>query len=573
MYRIKLVLCTAVLMSLNAISFGINDNKITPSEIKSVKIYTTGAVVTRTAKIVVESGTSSLEFDNLSSSIDKQSVTVTGTGEVTILSVQYNLNYLNEEAKPRTVLVLEDSIKFTTHELAKLDNLESVYNEELSMILSNKSIRNEREGVSAENLKEVADFYRSRLSDIKAKLLDIKDEQTRLKKDKKRINAQLKELNMNRNMPTGTVVVALSAPAKTSVVLEISYLVTSAGWSPLYDIRAKDISSPIQLNYKANVHQSSGEDWKNVKLTLSTGNPTVSGLMPQMYPWHLSFYVPVVMKATESNDGSVRSVASIAGTVAGVHQADDIETDHLTNSTDYLTDSRNSQRAAYGFSKANKEEDKKKSLSEVIVANNNQLSVDFDIAIPYSVPSDGKIYLVDVQHYDMKADYSYHAIPKLDKDAFLIAKITGWEAMNLLSGNANIFFENSFIGSSYLSLQNASDTLDISLGRDKKISINREKLKDFSKNQSLGSNTVKTLTYETTVRNNKTEPITIILDDQMPIADNKDITVKMLENSNAEYNDKTGTLSWKMTVAPSATEKKKLSFTVKYPKDQNVSGL
>jgi len=507
-------------------------------------------------------GASTIEFDNLSSSIDKQSVTVTGTGDVTILSVQYNLNYLNEEQKPREVIVLEDSVKFINHELDKLNNLDSVYVEEKSMILSNKSIRDEREGVTADKLTDVANFYRSRLSDISAKLLDIRYEQERLRKDKSRINAQLKTIKTNRDKPTGTINVSLSANTRTQVTLEISYLVLDAGWSPLYDIRAKDISSPIQLNYKANVFQNSGEDWKNIHITLSTGNPTLSGEMPQLYPWHLNFYVPTYQPKYKN-----RAYHEDVKTLAGKEEADSaalVIRGARSESTKYVVDGI----AVTGY---NKDEAKLQAIE--VNTNNNQLSVDFDIAIPYSVPSDNKVYLVDVQHYEMKADYSYHAIPKLDKDAFLIARVTGWEAMNLLSGNANIFFENAFIGASYLQLNNASDTLDISLGRDKKISINREKQKDFTKSQTVGSNIVKTIAYEISVRNSKAEAINITLDDQLPISDNKDISVKMLENSNAEFNDKTGTMTWKMNVAPSATEKRKLSFSVKYPKDQNVPNL
>src|ERR1022692_4463326 len=137
-----------------------NENKITNSEIKEVKIYTTGAVVTRTVKTMVDAGTTSLEFDNLSSSIDKQSVSVTGTGDVTILSVQYNVNYLNKEKIPLEIQVMKDSMDYLSHEIDKLSDLQSVYNDEEALILSNKSIHSDREGVTAENLTEMADFYR-----------------------------------------------------------------------------------------------------------------------------------------------------------------------------------------------------------------------------------------------------------------------------------------------------------------------------------------------------------------------------------------------------------------------------
>jgi len=534
------------------------DNKITNSEIKEVKIYTTGAVVTRTVKTTVEAGTTSLEFDNLSSSIDKQSVSVTGTGDVTILSVQYNLNYLNKEKVPVEIQILKDSLDYFNHEIDKLNDLTEVYTEEETLILNNKSIRNAREGVTAENLTEMADFYRKRLSDIKAKLLDISDKTEKFNAEKDRINSQLSLLNVEEWKPTGSVIVTLSSNKKTQVYLNISYLIYEAGWTPLYDVRAKDISSPIQLNYKANVYQKSGEDWKNVHIILSTGNPTISGVMPNLYSWHLNLIQmdydrkggqkmafgwakkedegELQLRGAKAADTKVtmdgqkpKVVNSAAETVAGVYQS--------------------------------------------VSVSQNQLSVDFDISIPYSVPSDGKIYTVDVRQFNMKSDYSYHAIPKLDHDAFLIAHITGWDTLNLLSGNANIFFENSFIGSSYLQLQNTKDTLEISLGRDKRIVINREKQKDYSSSQMIGSNQFKTLSYEISVRNTKAESITITIEDQIPVSDNKDFTVKMIEYSKADYNEKTGIITWKLNVNPSETQKKKLTYSVKYPKDQEIPNL
>src|ERR1017187_3456682 len=147
-----------VLMLAVHFSFAENENKITNSEIKQVKIYTSGAVVTRTVKTMVDAGTTSLEFDNLSSSIDKQSVSVTGTGDVTILSVQYNLNYLNKEKIPLEIQVLKDSLEYFNHEIDKQNDLKSVYSDEETLILSNKSIHSDREGVTAENLTEMADF-------------------------------------------------------------------------------------------------------------------------------------------------------------------------------------------------------------------------------------------------------------------------------------------------------------------------------------------------------------------------------------------------------------------------------
>ena len=556
---------TLALLFMVLSTYAENENKITNSEIKQVKIYTTGAVVTRTVKTTVDAGTTSLEFDNLSSSIDKQSVSVTGTGDVTILSVQYNLNYLNKEKVPMEIQAMKDSMEYFTHEIDKLNDLHSVYSEEETLILANKSIKSDREGVTAENLTEMADFYRKRLSDIKAKLLDIEDKIAKLNLENDRINSQMQLLNVEEDKPTGSVIVTLSSNKRTQVNLDISYLIYEAGWTPLYDIRAKDISSPITLNYKANVQQKSGEDWKNVHIILSTGNPTISGVIPYLGPWHLNLYT--IAKEDEGQDKRSKNKAGKISVITGG-----------TPTTGW-----NFQGGDGSETRGARSGDTKYSLTvtdanaattaQNISVSQNQFSVDFDINIPYTIPSDGKIYTVDVRQFEMKSDYSYHAIPKLDHDAFLIAHVTGWDTLNLLSGNANIFFENSFIGSSYLQLQNTNDTLEISLGRDKRIVINRENQKDYSSSQRIGSNQFKSLSYDISVRNTKSEAINIIIEDQIPVSDNKDFTVKMIENSKADYNEKTGIVSWKLKVNPSETQKKKLAFSVKYPKKQEIPNL
>src|ERR1035437_9502667 len=376
---------TLALLFMVLSTYAENENKITNSEIKQVKIYTTGAVVTRTVKTTVDAGTTSLEFDNLSSSIDKQSVSVTGTGDVTILSVQYNLNYLNKEKVPMEIQAMKDSMEYFTHEIDKLNDLHSVYSEEETLILANKSIKSDREGVTAENLTEMADFYRKRLSDIKAKLLDIEDKIAKLNLENDRINSQMQLLNVEEDKPTGSVIVTLSSNKRTQVNLDISYLIYEAGWTPLYDIRAKDISSPITLNYKANVQQKSGEDWKNVHIILSTGNPTISGVIPTLYSMHLN-YVAIVTEEDKPMKRRFRMPTSSGETMNHENVrvlGDSIRTVEIRdiNSMVSTTPGKYTDK-----SKVDDFEQQTKSLSSDIAVNQNQLSVDFEISIPYTVP-------------------------------------------------------------------------------------------------------------------------------------------------------------------------------------------
>ena len=173
----------------------------------------------------------------------------------------------------------------------------------------------------------------------------------------------------------------------------------------------------------------------------------------------------------------------------------------------------------------------------------------------------------------MPATYSYFAVPKLDKDAFLIARLTGWEELNLLPGNANIYFENAYVGESYVDPRGTQDTMELSLGRDKRIIIKRELKKDLSSKKFIGNNIEKEMKYLITVRNTKKEKINITLEDQFPVTKNNDIVVKVEDYSGGAYNPESGKVTWKLDVAPATTVEKTLNYSVKYPKDKVVSGL
>jgi uncharacterized protein (TIGR02231 family) len=339
-------------------------------------------------------------------------------------------------------------------------------------------------------------------------------------------------------------VISLSAEFPTAVDLDVNYIVSNAGWTPIYDLRASDTKSPVQLSYKANVFQGTGEEWKNVKLTLSTANPTLGGLKPELYAWYLNFYQPVYSyRDDKRKSGAVMRSApaqedALQGMVAGVDVEKDAET-----------------------------------TANFVSTIQTSLNTEFNIALPYTVGSSNKPTLVDIRNYEMKADYLYSVAPKLDRDAFLLARATGWEEFNLLPGEANVFFEGTFVGASYIDPNNIKDTLNVSLGRDKRIVVKREKLKDFSSRKLIGTNQRESYAYEIAVRNTKNEAIKIIVEDQVPVSQNNQIEVTVSEVGGSKYNKDSGKLIWELSLQPNETKKVTYKFEVKYPKDRQVEGL
>jgi uncharacterized protein (TIGR02231 family) len=508
--------------------------KAVKSKIKSVTVFLSGAQVTNVAEVSIPSGSSTVVFEDLTSNINPQSIQVKGEGNFSILSVSHQLNYLKSKEVTDEIRHLQDSIAILQKEIDYQNAILSVYNDEESMVLANKELAGNNNGVKAVDIKDAADFYRTRLTEIRTTKLGISAKIKVLSDRWQILSSQLSTLNSTQNDPTSEIVVILAADASITAKFTIQYLVYNAGWVPSYDMRAIDVKNPIELVYKANVWQTTGKDWENVDLTLCTGNPTQSGSKPILNPWYLAFYTAY---AYDYEQGAGRANAPTS--VATETSVDKLET--------------------------------AKTGAEYTIVNENQTNVEFDISIPYSIPCDGKYKIVEIQKNTLPAEYQYYCAPKIDPDAFLMARVSGWEQYNLLAGESNLFFEGTYLGKSYIDPRYTKDTLDISLGRDGSISITREKLKDFSSTKQIGTNTKETFTFEITVRNKKKNAISIVVEDQIPVSTDKDIVVEQIELSGGTLNEETGKLIWKFDLAPSETKKIKLSYSVKYPKDKTIN--
>jgi hypothetical protein len=442
---------------------------------------------------------------------------------------------------------------------------------------------------------------------------------------------QLQALHAQNDQPTGEVVVTVSTKTATPARFKLSYLVNQAGWHPTYDIRVKDINHPIALVYKANVFQQSGEDWNDVKLTISTGNPQESGSKPALSPWYLSFYRPnahqyahmdaapamasvnirqIKGRITAPDGSSLPGVnVLIKGTSVGTvsdangnyllhvpHHASTVVLSYIGYNTvempvhspvmnftleedikalsevvvsGYGT-SRALRGAVAGVATRKKEKQEEVSIPVDATMVRNQTQAEFSIDLPYTIPTDGRQYMVDMKEYSVPAEYQYYCTPKLDPDAFLVARITDWERFNLLEGEANLFYEGTFLGKSLLNAATHTDTLDLSLGRDKNIVVSRTKLTDFTSKQLIGANKKELRSYEITIRNKKAQPINLIIEDQLPVSTNKDIEVSRLETSNAEVAEETGKLTWRLKINPAQQKKLAIKYEVKHPKHERV---
>ncbi len=203
----------------------------------------------------------------------------------------------------------------------------------------------------------------------------------------------------------------------------------------------------------------------------------------------------------------------------------------------------------------------------------NQMSISFDIAHKQTISSDAKLHIIPLESYQLNTEYVYHTVPKLDKAAFLLAKVNDWGKYNLTSGKANIFFEGGYVGESYINAELTSDTMLLSMGRDESISVQRKAISEFTKTKFLGANKKETYAYEIIVKNKKSVAIDIEVLDQIPVSQNSVITVELEEKGEASYLKKTGKLLWNVQIPAGQSKTLKFKYFVKYPKNETVSGL
>ena len=210
-------------------------------------------------------------------------------------------------------------------------------------------------------------------------------------------------------------------------------------------------------------------------------------------------------------------------------------------------------------------------MSNYTEMNNNMAMVEFELKIPQSIKSDGQTHLMAVTSEEIDASFQYHIVPKLDKDAFLMAKLSGWEDLNLLPAVANIYYDGTYVGQTRLNPSVMSDTLELALGRDRGIYLTRKKTSDEEKIKKLTGQKEKTVTYQLALKNYKSSSVSIIVEDQTPVSTIEDIKVELLEKGIADYNKKTGKLLWNINLDAKETLKYEFTYLLRYDKDKTLA--
>jgi len=527
-----------IVLILSGSNLSAQGEKVIKADIKHVTVFPDRAQIDHESSVTLLPGKTILKLTGLSPYIDAQSIQVKGFGDFTILSVNHQNNYLQNLEEAPEVKKIRSQMETLLIKVEDEKAAITVLKEKEAFLVANRAILVKETTFTIEQLKSVMELYTSNMDQVTMTILKKNRLIKEYEKEITALQQQVSEKLGKQRLPSGEISVAVTSEKQLTGRLLFSYVTGNSGWYPSYDIRVDDIKKPVTIFYKANVYQNSGVVWDNVKLSFSNATPWVAGDIPIMYPWFVDYYNYPVARM-------------LKGKVAGVRM--------------------NEEPVMMEMTSEDKMEANEMAAAPVIVEKQvGETTITFDIAIPYTIPSDGKIQTVEIQQLTAPADYKYVTLPKLSTLAYLTANITDWAKLSLQSGEATLYFENSFVGKANLSVNQLTDTLTLSLGTDNSILVKREKRKDFTSKKVIGTNKTETYSYLLTVRNNKSTPIKITLNDQIPVSSNSGITVEPLELSGGRYNEQTGEIKWDLEIKQEETRQIVLTYSVKYPKDKTV---
>lgn len=593
-----------------------------------VTIFSKGAQVYRHKQVALQAGEQTLSFTGLSPYIDVNSIQVKAEGNVTILGVSQRFIRPDSAMLSEQLRAAEAALKKARNRQAEVKAKRMVMKSQLEMVKTNSSTAARTVATPLEAIKQLNQYYYDETMAINKRLIGLDEEEQQVNHNVEKQQEVIDSI-AGLNAKRLTVIdVKVDAPRVSNANFTFVYYVNGASWYPTYELRSTSTAAPLQLTYKANITQQTNEDWRNVPVTLSSANPNRSNVSPELKTYWLDYGLaaPTYDFGIDNNRISgtiideednpvIGATIQVKGTTIGtVSDIDGHYTLTLPNGN------RNVEASYIGMVTQVKQatgnrldfrmENNKLALEEVVVkgfgskstrsnvkftapvikaerevkaesiADENSMDVsstaakfgyEFEIGHPLTILSDNKPVSCQIGKYKLPTTYAYKGVPKIVKNAFLVADVTGWNELNLIQGEATVFFDNSYVGKTILNPDQQSDTLHLAMGRDNGIHIERKLIKNNTSRRLLGSSRVQTMNWEISLRNARAEQVVISIYDQLPVSRNSSITVTPQELSGGQLDKLNGQVVWKLKLVPGEVKKLSLGYQVKYDKYRRLT--
>ncbi|MFL9833440.1 DUF4139 domain-containing protein [Chryseobacterium terrae] len=502
-------------------------------DVKQATVFLQGAKVFGNTNVNLKKGRNTVKITNLPNDLDENTYKINLEKNTTLLSITPQSNYLKNDE-------LTDGEKKLNDERKKLQRQVDLLNIQIKNLTGEQNIINDNLKVSTndkstpqEQLIKLTEFYRKRMLEIDNQVFLLNEQKFDLDENIAKINKQFSEEQTHKNTNRKELILEILAENEMNLNLGVSYIVNNAGWIPSYDLRALSTKKPLEIVYKGKIYQKTGQDWKNIKLFVSTYRPSYNQNRPILSPLYVAEYT-----AYNNEDAKVGYMQKAKAEMSNSYQ----------------------MRA----------EEAATSQIPVATVSDNQMNILYELNYNQTIVSQEKEQYVILDKKNVESTYKYHTVPKLNNQVFLMAFVKNWQNLNLISGEANIYFEDNYIGKTNITSNYVKDEFPISLGVDERIVVKRMKIEDKTAQKSFSSNKVETESYEISIRNNTKENIELEILDQIPLSENQKITVKTLNIGDGEFDTKTGSILWNRKITSGASEKISFSYELKYPKEMQI---
>jgi uncharacterized protein (TIGR02231 family) len=521
------------------------------SKIIDVTVFSDRAQLTRRAEFDLQTGEHTLILSSLPDQIDPNSIQVKGSGNFMLSDVKLTTRYLTHIASEKIRSLTEQKAVLEKELIQHNDSVNEAESEKRFIENISKKLTAIGEGRSEPVLDpdkwiKMVSFYREKLGQLNGELRASRSTTQNVLLEIDRLNRALQSAGANQNRAVKEIEVVIDVSRSGKGKLDVSYLVYGPSWTPDYTVRVNGISKELTLMYQALVLQSTGEDWSDVSMKLSTAKPQLSGRMPELSPWFINVWKP---QPVRSNRISTMSEAPSMAKEAPMELA--IEADEVQPEMVYQT-----ATATAGVS-----------------------SVLFELSGKNTIISDNQTHKVTVAVFDLSASFQYSGIPKLSSFAYLEAKVSNNSDFPLLSGASHIFLDSNFVADAYIDSVSTGEDFHVNLGIDEGFSIERKLINRFEETSGFFTKKKKiTYEYMFDIINNKRTTEILILKDQIPVAQSEDIKVILIE---PEYvadtyllkKNESDFLEWNLTIKPGEIINIPFSYSVEYPEKMLVGGL
>ncbi len=543
------------------------DTSATPSTVISlethivaVTVYTDQALITRCGKVTLTGQEQALTLTHLPLTLKPESVRASGLGNVAVQlrDVQAERVYATEPVVDR-IAQLTAQIEALTDEQQTIndriaaDAIQRKFIEGLSEKAVDRFSRSlAQQQVSLAETRNLLNFVGQRYGDLSATIAQHKRELTQLTKQIQALHQQLYQVQTPRPKESYSLTVGIAPAGAGEFELEVSYVCDRASWKPLYDLRVDSTDRRVHLTYLAEVTQTTGEDWSAVALTLSTAKPGLGTLPPKLTPWYVDVYQPLPPPAPAPMMSRNRAVALAAPRSSG-------ESDMTLIADIFAVES--TQPAIVAEAPSAQITNEGGVVTFAIDGNNN-------------IPGDGASHKITIFNDAYPSHLEHIAVPKLVSFAYLQAIVTNPAAgVTLLSGQANVFRDNRFVGTTPLENVAPGQEFKLNLGIDEGLKITRDLIERKVEKQLIGGQRRLTYAYRLVVTNLRDQEAILKVSEQLPVSRNEQIKVRLHRTSPQTQLGEMGLLDWSLPLEPHAKQELSYQFTVEHSPALTVTGL